>query len=73
MEAQMVHVHHAEHGFHEQEGKVMVCTATDCKWNDATKCFADAGIMVNFHQDHADCNTYTLNEHIPGQMGSAQL
>jgi len=58
----------------EKEGRVMVCSATDCKWNDAARCIADAGIMVNFHQDHADCNTYTSNEHIPGRTpGTAQF
>ena len=56
------------------EGKVVLCTARDCKWNDATQCVADAGVMVNFHQDHADCNTYTRNEHIPGVTpGAAQF
>ena len=53
------------------EGKVVLCTARDCKWNDATQCVADAGIMVNFHQDHADCNTYTKNMHIPGRTPGA--
>lgn len=48
-------------------GHVMVCTARDCKWNDDTRCVAKDGVMVNFHQDHADCNTYTLNRHIPGE------
>ena len=58
----------------ENEGKVMACTAQDCKWNEASRCVADAGVMVNFHQDHADCNTYTSNTHIPGQTpGTAQL
>lgn len=55
------------------EGKVVVCTATDCKWNCETKCIADDGVMINFHKDHADCNTYTHNQHIPGQSESAQL
>lgn len=50
----------------EKEGKVTVCTARDCRWNDESRCIADAGVMVNLHMDHADCNTYTKNEHIPG-------
>lgn len=49
-----------------EEGKVMICTARDCKWNDEARCVANDGIMVNFHQDHADCNTYTKNTHVPG-------
>lgn len=57
----------------EHEGKVMVCTARDCQWNEATKCTAEDGIMVNFHKDHADCNTYTKNTHIPGKEASAEF
>jgi len=60
------HEHHAGH--------VTVCSARDCTYNEASRCVADAGIMVNFHQDHADCNTYTRNEHIPGVTpGAAQF
>ena len=50
-----------------KEGRVVVCTARDCKWNSDTLCVADDGVMVNLHKDHADCNTYTKNEHIPGK------
>lgn len=48
------------------EGHVTVCTATDCRYNEETRCMAQ-GVMVNFHKDHADCNTYTQNEHVPGR------
>lgn len=56
-----------------KQGKVTVCTARDCKWNDAAQCMAEDGVMVNFHLNHADCNTYTQNEHIPGQAGAAEF
>jgi hypothetical protein len=57
-----------------EEGKVMVCTARDCAWNKQARCMANDGIMINFHKDHADCNTYTKNTHIPGNSTeSAQL
>lgn len=56
------------------EGKVMVCTARDCAWNEQARCTANDGIMVNFHKDHADCNTYTKNKHVPGEsLESAEL
>jgi hypothetical protein len=58
----------------DKEGRVVICTARDCMWNDAALCVADGGIMVNMHKDHADCNTYTKNQHIPGQTpGTARL
>ena len=47
------------------EGHISVCTARDCLYNDESRCVAD-GVMVNLHKDHADCNTYSKNEHIPG-------
>ena len=52
-------------------GLVTVCTARDCLYNEDTKCNAN-GIMVNFHETHADCNTYTRNQHIPGTMMQEQ-
>ncbi|MDH7481559.1 MAG: hypothetical protein QHH26_06240 [Armatimonadota bacterium] len=56
------------------EGRVMTCTARDCMWNENSTCTADNGIMVNFHQDHADCTTYSQNKHVPSQSpGAAQL
>ena len=55
------------------EGQVTLCTARDCMYNEATRCVA-RGVMVNLHQDHADCNTYSRNQHIPGSTpGTAQL
>ncbi|GEM_PF-2276480 len=57
----------------QSEGKVAVCTARDCRWNDNTLCVARDGIVVNFHRDHADCNTYTQNTHIPGQDDSSDI
>ena len=60
-----------EHGHHA--GHVTACTAQDCTYNEEARCIAE-GVMVNLHQDHADCNTYTKNQHIPGQApGTAQL
>ena len=53
------------------EGQVTVCTARDCLYNENTKCTAD-GVLVNFHETHADCNTYTKNQHIPGTMMQEQ-
>jgi len=60
-------------GENPEEGKVMLCTATDCLWNSSTKCIADVGVMINFHTDHADCNTYTRNKHFPGESGAAEI
>ena len=53
----MEHMHH--------EGHITVCTARDCMYNEETRCMADS-VMVNLHLDHADCNTYSKNEHVPG-------
>ena len=54
-------------------GRVVLCSAQDCAYNQNTKCVADA-VHVKLHSDHADCNTYTHNKHAgtmeqPGQMG----
>jgi hypothetical protein len=43
-------------------GKVVLCSAKDCSYNENTKCVAE-GVQVYRHQDHADCNTYTHNAH----------
>ncbi|MDO8587523.1 MAG: DUF1540 domain-containing protein [Armatimonadota bacterium] len=47
-------------------GRVVMCSAKDCAYNQAAKCVAES-VHVNRHQDHADCNTYTNNRH-PAQM-----
>jgi hypothetical protein len=52
-------------------GKVVLCSARDCHYNQNTKCVAEA-VHVNLHQDHADCNTYTENHHPAGQMGQSR-
>ncbi|MEN6372754.1 MAG: DUF1540 domain-containing protein [Armatimonadota bacterium] len=54
----------------ENSGKVVLCSARDCAYNENTKCIADA-VHVNLHQDHADCNTYTHNQHSAGWMGQS--
>ena len=41
-------------------GWVGRCTASDCNYNQEMKCRAP-GIDVEFHRDHADCNTYSNN------------
>lgn len=50
----------------ERSGRVMNCSATDCGYNESRICVAD-GVKVDFHSDpegkHADCETYTLNQH----------
>lgn len=43
-------------------GKVVLCSARDCSYNQNTKCVAEA-VHVRLHSDHADCNTYTHNQH----------
>jgi len=50
------------------EGHVSMCTASDCLYNESSKCMAD-GVIISYHQTHADCNTYTKNQHIPGVIG----
>jgi hypothetical protein len=46
----------------EEIGRVVMCSARDCAYNQGAKCVAEA-VEVNQHQDHADCNTYTNNHH----------
>jgi len=43
-------------------GRIVMCSARDCAYNQAAKCVAEA-VHVNLHMDHADCNTYTNNHH----------
>ncbi|MDO8682491.1 MAG: DUF1540 domain-containing protein [Armatimonadota bacterium] len=52
-------------------GRVVLCSARDCAYNQAAKCVAEA-VHVNQHQDHADCNTYTNNHH-EAQMSEQQM
>lgn len=47
-------------------GRVVLCSATDCDYNQDMKCFAQA-VHVHLHGDHADCNTYTKNQHPAGE------
>jgi hypothetical protein len=55
-----------------EPGRVMVCSAKNCSYNQNAKCVAES-VQVNLHNDHADCNTYTENQHrqTTGQMGEA--
>ena len=46
-------------------GHVANCSATDCLHNRERACHAPSGVQITFHRDHADCNTYTRNEHKP--------
>lgn len=46
-------------------GRIALCSAKDCSYNEDTKCVAEA-VHVMFHRDHADCNTYTHNAHNSG-------
>jgi len=43
-------------------GRVVLCSAQDCRYNENTKCMAEA-VHIILHSDHADCNTYTNNRH----------
>lgn len=43
-------------------GVVLRCTAVDCAYNEKFKCVAENVTIVR-HQDHADCTTYTENQH----------
>lgn len=49
-----------------ETGHVVLCSAEDCAYNRNTKCVAEA-VQVMLHRDHADCNTYTHNQHIQGE------
>ncbi len=48
-------------------GHVANCGATDCMHNEQRTCKAPDGIQIVFHADHADCGTYTSNQHLPRQ------
>ena len=43
-------------------GVVLRCTALDCAYNEKFQCRA-ASVVIVRHQDHADCQTYTENQH----------
>lgn len=43
-------------------GVIMRCTAVDCAYNDKFQCNAENVVIVR-DQDHADCATYTENQH----------
>lgn len=44
-------------------GHVANCGAMDCQYNKERACTASGGIKIVFHADHADCGTYTRNQH----------
>jgi hypothetical protein len=43
-------------------GAILRCTAVDCAYNEKFRCVAENVFIVR-HQDHADCATYTENQH----------
>jgi hypothetical protein len=43
-------------------GVILRCSAVDCAYNEKFKCVAENVTIVR-HQDHADCTTYTENQH----------
>ncbi|HEV8633748.1 MAG TPA: DUF1540 domain-containing protein [Chloroflexota bacterium] len=43
-------------------GVILRCTAVDCAYNEKFRCVAENVVIVR-HQDHADCATYTENQH----------
>jgi hypothetical protein len=47
-------------------GHVAKCSASDCAHNTSGSCGAPTGVQIVFHSDHADCGTYTRNQH-PGR------
>jgi hypothetical protein len=49
-------------------GVIMRCTAVDCAYNEKFKCVAENVVIVR-HQDHADCATYTENQHRVYRVG----
>lgn len=49
-------------------GLVIRCTAVDCAYNDRFQCGAEH-VMIVRHQDHADCATYTENQHKVYRVG----
>ncbi|MCL5957780.1 MAG: DUF1540 domain-containing protein [Chloroflexi bacterium] len=47
-------------------GRVTFCSAADCAYNDARRCVAphvDVGRHMDPQGRHADCETYTQNQH----------
>lgn len=49
-------------------GVIMRCTAVDCAYNEKFTCVAE-NVMIVRHQDHADCATYTENQHRVYRVG----
>ncbi|MBI2953640.1 MAG: DUF1540 domain-containing protein [Chloroflexi bacterium] len=50
------------------EGRVTMCSATDCAYNESLRCVAphvDVGRHGEGNEEHADCETYTRNQHLP--------
>jgi hypothetical protein len=45
-------------GVPDATGKVGACRTSDCIYNDSLECSAD-GINVGWHQNHAECMTFT--------------
>ena len=52
----------------EDIGRVTRCSATDCAYNESLHCIAPH-VDVSRHDgadgEHADCETYTRNQHLP--------
>jgi len=49
-------------------GVILRCTAVDCAYNEKFQCKAQ-GVVIVRHQDHADCQTYTENQHKVYRVG----
>ena len=49
-------------------GVILRCTAVDCAYNEKFQCRARSVIIAR-HQDHADCQTYTENQHKVYRVG----
>jgi hypothetical protein len=49
-------------------GVILRCTAVDCAYNEKFQCVAENVVIVR-HQDHADCSTYTENQHRVYRVG----
>jgi hypothetical protein len=49
-------------------GIILRCTAVDCAYNEKFQCMAE-NVVIARHQDHADCETYTENQHKVYRLG----
>ena len=49
-------------------GVIMRCTAVDCAYNEKFQCMAE-NVVITRHQDHADCQTYSENQHKVYRVG----